>query len=93
MLKSGGFQYVCYCIMCTSLKFINPSAWSDEHCSSCCMLALIHLYLDNIGSKCNQTASCLFMKELALIVWERVARNYFFVFSLLSKFGLSFCSP
>jgi len=42
---------------------INPSAWSDErclswrkhhlswsdeHCSSCCTLSLIRLYLDNI---------------------------------------------
>jgi len=29
-------------------NLINPSAWSDEHCSSCCILSLIRLYLDNI---------------------------------------------
>jgi len=61
---------------------INPSAWSDEHCSSwrkqhlswsdehCsswCTLSLIRLYLDNIGSKCNRDALCLFVKELALL--------------------------
>ena len=42
-------------------------SWSDEHCSSWCTLLLIHLYLDNIGSKCNRAALCLFVKELALL--------------------------
>ena len=28
----------------------------------------------------------------SLTVWETVARNYFFIFSLLSNFGFSFCS-
>ena len=46
---------------------VNPSAWSDEHCSSCCTLSLIRLYLDKLGSKCNQAASFLFVKELALL--------------------------
>ena len=45
----------------------NPSAWSDEPCSSCCTLSLIGLYLDKLGSKCNQAASRLFVKELALL--------------------------
>jgi hypothetical protein len=31
-------------------------------------LSLIRLYLDNIGSKCNQTALCVFRKELAFIL-------------------------
>jgi len=26
----------------------NPSAWSDEPCSSCCTLSLIRLYLDKL---------------------------------------------
>jgi len=45
----------------------NPSAWSDEPCSSCCTLSLIRLYLDKLGSKCNQAASRLIVKELALL--------------------------
>ena len=45
----------------------NPSVWSDEHCSSCCTLSLIRLYLDKLVSKCNQAASRLFVKELALL--------------------------
>ena len=40
---------------------------SAKHCMSWCTLSLIHLYLDNIGSKCNRTASCLFVKELVLL--------------------------
>ena len=51
----------------SSEENFNPSAWSDDHCSSCCMLSLIRLYLDNIGSKCNRAALCLFVKELALL--------------------------
>jgi hypothetical protein len=35
--------------------------------SSCRTLSLIRLYLDNIANKCNRAASCLFMKELALL--------------------------
>ena len=46
---------------------VNPSAWSDEPCSSCCTLSLIRLYLDKLGSKCNQAASRLFVKELTLL--------------------------
>jgi len=42
-------------------------SWSAEHCMSWCTLSLICLYLDNIGSKCNRAASCLFVKELALL--------------------------
>ena len=75
---------------------INPSAWSDERClskrkhhlswsdeqhSSCCELSLIRLYLDNIGRKCNRTASCVFGKELGVSWCGRVPRNYFFFFS------------
>jgi len=29
----------------------------------------------------------------SLMVWDTVARNYILIFSLLSKFGFSFCSP
>ena len=88
---------------------INPSVWSDEHCSSerkhflqwsderCsswCTLSLIRLYLDNIASKCNRATSCLFMKELALL-WcgKQLLEIIYSFFSLLSKFGFSFCSP
>ena len=46
-------------------------SWSDEHCSSCCTLPLIRLYLDNLGSKCNWAALCLFMKELVLLLCGR----------------------
>ena len=42
-------------------------SWSDEHCLSCCTLSLIRLYLDNIGRKCNRAALYVFMKELALL--------------------------
>jgi len=48
-------------------KYINPSAWSDEHCSSCCTLSLIRLYLDNIGRKCNRAGLYVFTKEPALL--------------------------
>jgi len=90
-------------------EFINPSvwsdehcsswrkhhlSWSDEHCSSWCMLSLIRLYLNNIGSKCNRGASCLFVKELALL-WcgRQLLEIISSFFSLLSNFGFSFCSP
>jgi len=52
---------------CVGILLFNPSAWNDDHCSSCCMLSLIRLYLNDIVSKCNQAASCLFVKELALL--------------------------
>jgi len=29
----------------------------------------------------------------SLVVWERVARNYFFIFSLLSNLGFLFAVP
>ena len=69
--------------------------WSDEHCSSCCTLSLILLYLDNIGRKCNRAALFVFMKELALL-W--CGRQFLQIiasfFSLLSNFGwFSFCIP
>jgi hypothetical protein len=73
---------------------INPSVWSDEHCSSCCTLSFVRLYLDNIGRKFNWAALYVFMKELALL-W--CGRQFLQIiasfFSLLSKFGFSFCSP
>ena len=34
---------------------------------ACCTVLLIRLYLDNIGRKFNRTASCVFVKELALL--------------------------
>ena len=103
-------QWRCHCfqsgtILCCA---INPSAWSDERCSSwrkhhlswsdehwsCCTLSLIWLYLDNIGRKCNWAALYVFKKELALL-W--CGRQFLQIiasfFSLLSKFGFSFCSP
>jgi len=62
--------------------------------SSCRTLSLIRLYLDNIANKCNRAASCLFMKELALL-WcgRQLLEIISLFFSLLSKFGFSFCSP
>jgi len=84
---------------------LNPSAWSDEHCSSyikhhlswsdgCwssgCTLSLIHIYLDNLGRKCNRAASCLFGKELALLWYGRQLLEIISsFFSLLPKFGYS----
>ena len=83
----------------------NPSVWNDGHCSSwgkhhlswnddhhssCCTLSLIRPYLDNIGSKCNRAALCLFVKELALfrcgIQLLEIISSFF---SLLPKFGYS----
>ena len=91
-----------HCLL--SVISVNPSAWSDErcsswrkhhlswsdeHCSSCCTLSLIRLYLDNIGRKCNQAALYVLMKELVLL-W--CGRQFLQItasfFSLLSKFGL-----
>ena len=60
---------------------------------ACCTVLLIRLYLDNIRRKCNLTASCVFVKELALL-W--CGRQFLEIissfFSLLSKSGFSFCS-
>lgn len=79
---------------------LNPSAWSDEcwsswrkhhlswsddHCSSCCTLSLIRLYLGNIGSKCNRAASCLFVKELALLWCGRQLLEIISSFFLCSR--------
>ena len=97
------------CILYESCNTFNPSAWSDErcsswrkhhlswsdeHCSSCCTLSLIRLYLDNIGRKCNRAALYMFTKELALL-WcgRQFLKIIASFFSLLSKFGFSFCSP
>ena len=96
-------------ISSSHLPPINPSVWSDERCSSqrkhflqwsnelCsswCSLSLIRLYLDNFGSKCIRATLCLFMKELA-ILWcgKQLLEFIYSFFSLLSKFGFSFCSP
>ena len=65
----------------------------DENCSSCCMLSLIRLYL-NIGSKCNRAASCLFMKELALLWCGRQFLEIISSFFLCSRsLGLLFVVP
>ena len=65
-------------------------SWSAEHCMSCCTLSLIHLYLNNIGNKCNLAASCLFVKELALL-WcgiqlLEIISSFFFLLSRSSSF-------
>jgi hypothetical protein len=82
----------CFCPLTSTL--INPSAWSDEHCSSCCTVSLIRLYLDNIGRKCNPAALNVFTKELALL-W--CGRQFLQIiasfFPLLLNFWFSFCSP
>ena len=53
-------------------------------------LSLIRLYLDNIGSKCNWAALCLFVKELALFRFGReLIEIISSFFSLLPKFGYS----
>jgi hypothetical protein len=71
----------------------NITLWYDEHCSSFCMLALIEQYLDNIVSKCNLAASCVFMKVLALLSCGRQLLEIISSFcSLLLKSGLSFCT-
>ena len=76
-----------------SLLPIFEYSLNHDHCLSCCTLSLIRLYCDNIGSKCNQAALCLFVKELALF---RCRRQFLEIissfFSPLLKFGFSFCS-
>jgi len=69
-------------------------SWSAEHCMSWCTLSLIRLYLNNIGSKCNQAALCVFVKELALL-WcgRQLLEIISSFFSPLLKFMFSFCSP
>ena len=78
---------------CSSYRKHHLS-WSDEHCSSCCTLSLIRLYLDNIGRKCNRAAMYVFTKELALL-WcgRQILQIISSFFSLLSKFGFYFCGP
>ena len=72
----------------------NPSVWSDEHCSSWCTLSLICLYLDNIGSKCNRAASCLFVKELSLLWCGRQLLEIISSFFLCSRtLGFLFAVP
>ena len=86
---------------------INPSAWSDGHrphtvnitcrgvMGTARMLhALTHSSISRQVREQMQSSCFVLVREGAgsLIVWERVPRNYFFIFSLLSNFGLSFCS-
>ena len=73
---------------------VNTSAWSDEHCSSWYTLSLIRLYLDNIGSKCNWAASCVFLKELALLWCGRQLLEIISSFFLCSRsLGFLFAVP
>jgi len=73
---------------------VNTSAWSDEHCSSWYTLSLIRLYLDNIGSKCNWAASCVFLKELALLWCGRQLLEIISSFFLCSRsLGFRFAVP
>jgi len=56
---------------------------------SWCTLSLIRLYLDNIGRKCNRAASCLFVKELALVwcgIQLQEINSSFFLLSRISCF-------
>ena len=55
------------------------------------MLSLIRLYFDDIMSKCNRAASCLFMKELALFRCGKQLLEINSSFcSLLSNLGFLF---
>jgi len=61
---------------------------------SWCTLSLIRLYLDNIGSKCNRAAWCLFVKELALLWCGRELLEIISSFFLLSRIsGFLFAVP
>jgi len=60
-------------------------SWKAEHCMSLCTLSRIRLYLDNIGSKCNRAASCLFVKELALLRCGTQLLEIIYPFFLLSR--------
>ena len=89
-------QHQCSLVMILVYHFvkINPSAWSDKHCSSCCTHSLICLYLDNIGSKCNRAALCLFMKELAFLWCGRQLLEIISSFFLCSwSLGFLFAVP
>jgi len=58
------------------------------------MLSLICLYLDNLGSKCNQAAPCLFVKELALLWCGRELLEIISSFFLCSRsLGFLFAVP
>jgi len=58
------------------------------------MLSLIHLYLNNIGSKCNQAALCLFVKELARLWCGRQLLEFISSFFLCSRsLGFLFAVP
>ena len=46
---------------------INPSAWSDRHCPYAARSHSFVYIFDKLGSKCNQAASRLFVKELTLL--------------------------
>ena len=73
---------------------LNPSVWSDKHCSSCCTVSLIRLYLDNIGRKCNVAALYVFMKELALLNSGRQLLQIIALFFLSSRIlGFLFAVP
>jgi len=73
----------------SNFGFSFLQSWSAEHCMPWCTLSLICLYLDNIGSKCNRAASCLFVKELPL-VWCGIQLleiiSSFFLLSRISSF-------
>ena len=75
-----------------SLKF--GYSLNDDHCLSCCTLSLIRVYLNDIGSKCNQAASCLFMKELALFRCGRQSLEIISSFFFCSRsLGFLFAVP
>jgi len=52
--------------------------------------SLIRIYLDNIGSTSNRAASCLFVKDLALLLyWRQLLETSSSIFPLLPNFGYS----
>jgi len=58
------------------------------------MFSLICLYLNNLGSKCNQATSCLFVKELALIWCGRELLEIISSFFICSRnLGFLFAVP
>ena len=64
---------------------------------ACCTVLLIWLYLDNIGRKCNWTASFVFVKELALLwcIWqflEMISSFFFSSRNLGFLFAVSNCT-
>jgi len=82
-------------LLCAAvMNSFNSSAWSDEHCSSCCTLSLIRQYLDNLRSKCSQAVSRLFVKELALLWCGRELLEIISSFFLCSRnLGFLFAVP